>query len=86
MENSTTTEAKITLMEVSLLREMESHQGRMIVANPFWAVRILLARELQVGERTVKALREAIAKIKRGQHTSLKGAHSVDDVLVGYLT
>ena len=47
MENSTTTEAKITIMEVSLLREMESHQGQMIDAISFWAVRILLAKEIQ---------------------------------------
>ena len=34
----------------------------------------------------VKAIREAIAKIRHGQDTILEGARSVDDALVGYLT
>ena len=57
----------------------------MIVVNPFWAIRILLAKELQAHDRTVKAIREAIAEIQHGQHTILEGARSVDDALAGYL-
>ena len=34
----------------------------------------------------VKAIREAIAKIRHGQDTILEGARSMDYVLAGYVT
>ena len=40
-------ESQIVKKEISLLREYESHQGSPLVSNPFWEVRIFLARDLQ---------------------------------------
>ena len=46
-ETPTAIEAFIAIKEIHILREFEDLMGRPLMINPFWTVRILLARDIQ---------------------------------------
>ena len=52
-------EAQIATKEIELLREYETHQGRPLAANPFRAVRSLLAHDMQAKAQMAHGVREA---------------------------
>ena len=63
-------EAHIATKEIELLWESEIHQGRPLVANPFWTVRILLACGMQKKAQMAHGIREALTLIQRGKQQS----------------
>ena len=59
-------EANIKAKEVEQLREYENHQGRPLVTNRFWAVCILLARNILEKAQMVHGINESLDLIRSG--------------------
>ena len=73
-------ESIITVKEVDLVSEYETHQGQPLISNPFWTGCILLARDIQANLQMAMGIREAMTIIRNDQEESLVGFHLLETI------
>ena len=79
-ETPVAVEAHIAMKKLELLYEYETHQVHPLVINPFWTVRILLARDTQAKAQISHGIREALTLIRRGKQESTVGFRLLEQI------